>query len=202
MQTALSEAAERNKQPILEKLKIILTSSRLVLEIGSGSGQHAIHFAPALPHLIWQPTELPEKLPALSYLCQIHSSNNLAQPVSLDIDDDKWPNIQADTVFTANTLHIVHWRQVCRLFTQVGQLLQDGGFFCIYGPFNHGSCYSSDSNRKFDRWLKSRDTKSGIRDITDLSELAKSHNLALKDSYTMPANNYLLVWRKQICAIK
>jgi len=196
MQTALSEAAERNKHPILEKLCSLLSSSTSILEIGSGTGQHAIHFAHSLPHLLWQPTELPDKLPALSHLCRNHPSDNLAQPIMLDIDDDPWPTFQADAVFTANTLHIVHWQQVQRLFIQVDQLLPENGLFCIYGPFNHDGHYNSESNRQFDRWLKNRDPGSGIRDITDLSKLAESCDLLLKECYTLPANNCLLVWHK------
>jgi len=192
----LSEAAERNKRPILEKLLPLLADRQSVLEIGSGTGQHAVFFAPALPNLIWQPTELPNRLTVLVSLCRTHPSENLATPLPLDIDDDNWPAVQTDAVFTANTLHIIHWPQVCRLFQQVGELLPQQGLFCTYGPFNIDGNYTSDSNAQFDQWLRKRDTGSGIRDMVDLQNMAEQYNLSLQHNFAMPANNRLLVWRK------
>ncbi|MCB1985825.1 MAG: DUF938 domain-containing protein [Burkholderiales bacterium] len=196
MQLAFSEAAERNKHPILEKLIPLLTNSKQVLEIGSGTGQHAVFFAQALPHLTWQPTELPEKIILLSSQCRRFPSDNLAAPIPLDIDDATWPTVQFDAVFTANTLHIIHWPQVCRLFAQVGKLLPENGVFCTYGPFYHDGRFSSESNAQFDLKLKLRDPQSGIRDITDLLQQAEKFHLTLQEDYPMPANNRLLVWRK------
>ncbi|SER21536.1 Protein of unknown function [Nitrosomonas sp. Nm51] len=196
MQTAFSEAAERNKRPILKKLHALLASSKSVLEIGSGTGQHAVYFAPALPHLVWQPSELPDKLPMLLRQCLLHPSENLARPIILDIDNDVWTSVEADTVFTANTLHIIHWRQVCRLFARVGALLPSNGIFCAYGPFNMDGRYTSESNAQFDIWLRNRDHQSGIRDIGDLQYQAEQNGLGLQENNAMPSNNRLLVWRK------
>ena len=191
-----SEAAERNKRPILDKLHSLLADCAAVLEIGSGTGQHAVFFAPALPHLVWQPTELPDKLAMLTSMCRSHPSENLATPLPLDIDDDHWPTIQADAVFTANTLHIIHWPQVCRLFSRAGALLPQQGIFCTYGPFNRDGRYTSASNAQFDKWLKNRDPGSGIRDIADLRQLAGKCGMALMHDFAMPANNRLLSWRR------
>ncbi|MDC8445943.1 MAG: class I SAM-dependent methyltransferase [Nitrosomonas sp.] len=191
-----SEAAERNKRPILDKLHPLLADCAAVLEIGSGTGQHATFFAPALPHLVWQPTELPDKLALLTSTSRSHPSENLATPLPLDIDDDYWPRIQADAVFTANTLHIIHWPQVCRLFSRAGALLPQQGIFCTYGPFNRDGRYTSASNAQFDEWLKNRDPESGIRDIADLQQLAEKCGMSLQHDFAMPANNRLLVWRR------
>ncbi|GJL75042.1 DUF938 domain-containing protein [Nitrosomonas sp.] len=199
MQAVFSEAAERNKHPILEKLHPLLVTCKKVLEIGSGTGQHAVYFAAALPHLQWQPTELPETLPLLSSQCGRYPLDNLATPIALDIDTAKWPVTRADAVFTANTLHIIHWPQVCRLFTQVGKLLPEYGICCTYGPFNIDGRYTSESNAQFDSWLKKRDPESGIRDIANLQQHAKICGLSLQENYAMPANNRLLVWSK--CAL-
>ncbi|MBX3629642.1 MAG: DUF938 domain-containing protein [Nitrosomonas sp.] len=192
----LSEAAERNKHPILEKLRPLLRNYTAVLEIGSGTGQHAVFFASALSHLVWQPSELPDKLILLTSMCRNYPSKNLTMPLPLDIDDDRWPVVHADAVFTANTLHIIHWPQVCRLFRHVGALLPQQGLFCAYGPFNVDGRYTSASNAQFDEWLKSRDPGSGIRDKADLQSLAEKYGLSLQNDLIMPANNRLLVWRK------
>lgn len=191
-----SEAAERNKQPILNILRPLLANRTAVLEIGSGTGQHAVFFASALPHLIWHPTELPDKLAILTRMCRSHPSENLAAPLPFDIDDDHWPTIQADAVFTANTLHIIHWPQVCRLFSRAGALLPQQGIFCTYGPYNRDGRYTSISNAQFDEWLKNRDPGSGIRDIADLQQLAEKCGMPLQHDFAMLANNRLLVWRK------
>lgn len=196
MQLPFSEAAERNKHPILEKLVSLLATRKSVLEIGSGTGQHAVYFAPALPHLQWQPSELPEILPLLCSQCICHPAENLAAPIALDIDDVKWPDSQPDAVFTANTLHIIHWSLVCRLFVQVGKLLPENGICCTYGPFNMNGRYTSESNAQFDNWLKKRDPESGIRDIADLQHQAERCGLLLQEDYVMPANNRMIVWRK------
>lgn len=196
IQTAYSEAAERNKYPILEKLQPLLATCQSVLEIGSGTGQHAVCFAPAMPHLQWQPTEIPANLAQLCSQCRQYPSDNLAAPIALDIDDAQWPAIQSDVVFTANTLHIIHWPQVCRFLAQTGKLLPENGICCTYGPFNINGRYTSESNAQFDSWLKCRDPESGIRDIADLQHQAKKCDLLLQEDYRMPANNRMIVWRK------
>jgi hypothetical protein len=198
MQVAFSKAAERNKHSILEKLGPLLATYKSVVEIGSGTGQHATYFAAALPHLQWQPTELPKNLAPLSNRCKTFPAQNLATPIVLDIDSNPWPILHVDAVFTANTLHIIHWPQVCRMFAEVGKLLTTDGLFCIYGPFNIDGRFTSDSNKRFDRQLKIRDPQSGIRDIADLQREGKKCGLFLQKNDAMPANNRLLVWRHSI----
>jgi cyclopropane fatty-acyl-phospholipid synthase-like methyltransferase len=191
-----SEAAERNKLPILEILRIVFVDRSRVLEIGSGTGQHAVYFAPLLLHLTWQPTELPNNLSALRACCDENPVSNLAKPVGLNVDDEPWLIPAMDAVYTANTLHIVSWQQVCRMFSKVGNLLPAGGIFCSYGPFNRDGCYTSESNANFDAYLRASDPKSGLRDIGKLVLQAKANGLFLITDHAMPANNRLLVWRK------
>jgi SAM-dependent methyltransferase len=191
-----SEAAERNKHPILEVLQQVFADRSMVLEIGSGTGQHAVFFALALNHLAWQPTERSINLAALRERYNDSLAPNLAAPIPLDVDDEPWPVLTVDAAFTANTLHIISWPQVCRLFTKVGSLLPDGGTFCTYGPFNIDGKFTSESNACFDDYLRTRDADSGIRDINDLTVQAKTHKLFLQADHPLPANNRLLVWRK------
>ncbi len=191
-----SEAAERNKQPILEVLQQVFVDRSTVMEIGSGTGQHAVYFALALNHLTWQPTERPTNLASLRERCNERLVPNLAEPIPLDVDDESWPVLTVDAAFTANTLHIISWPQVCRLFTKVGSLLPDGSTFCTYGPFNIDGEFTSESNANFDAYLRARDADIGIRDIRDLTVQAKTHKLFLQADHSLPANNRLLVWRK------
>ena len=191
-----SEAAERNKLPILEILRTVLGDRSLVLEIGSGTGQHAVFFAPVLSHLTWQPTELSNNLSALRAWCEENPAPNLENPVRLNVDDEPWLIPAMDAAYTANTLHIVSWQQVCRMFSKVGSLLPVNGIFCTYGPFNCNGCYTSESNANFDAYLRASDPESGIRDIDKLVLQAEGNGLFLITDHTMPANNRLLVWRK------
>ncbi len=193
-----SEAAERNKLPILAVLRQVFADRSTVLEIGSGTGQHAVFFARDLGHLTWQPSERHNNLTGLCERCADSLVPNLAEPILLDVDDEPWPVLTVDAAFTANTLHIVSWPQVCRLFTKMGGLLPEGGIFCTYGPFNIDGEFTSESNARFDDYLRLRDPDSGIRDIKDLIEQAKTQKLFLEADHSLPANNRLLVWRK-IC---
>ncbi len=193
-----SEAAERNKLPILAVLRQVFADRNTVLEIGSGTGQHAVFFARDLGHLTWQPSERHNNLIGLCERCTDSCVPNLAEPILLDVDDEPWPVLTVDAAFTANTLHIVSWPQVCRLFTKMGGLLPEGGIFCTYGPFNIDGEFTSESNARFDDYLRLRDPVSGIRDIKDLIEQAKTQKLFLEADHSLPANNRLLVWRK-IC---
>jgi len=195
---AYSEAAERNKLPILIVLRQVFSDRNAVLEIGSGTGQHAVFFARDLGHLTWQPSERHNNLIDLYERCTDSMVPNLVEPILLDVDDEPWPVLTVDAAFTANTLHIVSWPQVCRLFTKMGGLLPEGGIFCTYGPFNIDGEFTSESNARFDDYLRSRDPDSGIRDIKDLTDQAKTQKLFLEADHSLPANNRLLVWRK-IC---
>lgn len=197
---AYSEAAERNKLPILIVLRQVFSDRNTVLEIGSGTGQHAVFFARDLGHLTWQPSERHNNLADLCERCTDSLVPNLTEPILLDVDDEPWPVLAVDAAFTANTLHIVSWPQVCRLFTKMGGLLPEGGIFCTYGPFNIDGEFTSESNARFDDYLRSRNPDSGIRDIKDLTEQAKTQKLFLEADHSLPANNRLLVWRK-ICQL-
>jgi SAM-dependent methyltransferase len=191
-----SEACERNKDPILDVLRIAFADRSKVLEVGSGTGQHAAHFARHLPRLIWQPSDRPENIAGIEAWRREVAASNLLAPIVLDIDDETWPDVGADAVFTANTLHIVSWAQVQRLFECVGVLLPEAGTLAIYGPFNYGGVHTSESNARFDAMLRQRDPLSGIRDFEKVDEQARRNGMALVKDYAMPANNRTVVWRK------
>ncbi len=191
-----SQSSEENKEPILDVLREVFATQRRVLEIGSGTGQHAVYFARRLPHLFWQPSELAENLPGIHAWLAEADLPNVAPPILLDIERQPWPEINADAVFSANTAHIVSWPQVEALLAGVGALLPTGGVFALYGPFNYDGRYTSDSNARFDQWLKARDPLSGVRDFESVDALARAAGLTLACDYTMPANNRTLVWHK------
>jgi cyclopropane fatty-acyl-phospholipid synthase-like methyltransferase len=191
-----SEACERNKGPILAVLRSELAASRAVLEIGSGTGQHAVHFATHLPHLLWQPSELPENLAALAERIALEGRVNLRAPLALDVRTADWGVAHVDAVFSANTLHIMSWSDVQHFFRGVGGVLGAEGVLCVYGPFRYRGRHTSDSNAEFDAYLKGRDPLSGIRDFESLDALARVQGLALAADHPMPANNRTLVWRR------
>lgn len=191
-----SEACERNREPILGELTRLFAQSSAVLEIGSGSGQHAAYFAPRLPHLVWQPSDLAENLPSIAAWRAESEASNLLPPLELDLFAPAWPPLRADAVFCANTVHIVSWAGVERLFAGAGRLLTAPGLLCLYGPFNYGGAYTSESNARFDTWLKARDPASGIRDLDAVNALAAAQSLILQEDIAMPANNRLITWRK------
>ena len=165
------------------------------LEIGSGTGQHAVHFSAGLPQLRWQPTELPENLPALAERIRLEGGANLSAPLALDMRVQPWPLGPVDAVFTANTLHIVSWEAVCDFFQGAAAVLQAPGVLCVYGPFRFGGRHTSDSNAAFDHYLRQRDAASGVRDFEALDELARARGLTFSANHEMPANNRTLVWR-------
>jgi cyclopropane fatty-acyl-phospholipid synthase-like methyltransferase len=169
---------------------------RKVLEIGSGTGQHAVHFAAHLPHLIWQPSDLAENLPGIELWRAEAARSNLLPALALDVNQPQWPDTGADGVFSANTLHIVSWSEVRLFFAGVGRVLPPGGVLAVYGPFNYRGRHSSDSNARFDRMLRSQDPRSGIRDFEAVDALAAEQHLALQRDVPMPANNRTLVWRR------
>jgi SAM-dependent methyltransferase len=194
-----SEACERNKGPILGVLQRWLGhQAGVVLEIGAGTGQHAVHFARSLPHLSWQPTERLEHLAALAARVEVAGSCNLLAPVELDVEQGAWPcdADSVDAVYSANTLHIVSWPQVQALFRGVGRVLRDEGLLIVYGPFRYGGQFTSHSNAVFDEALRSRDPLSGIRDFEAVDALAAAQGLRLVEDCAMPANNQTLVWRR------
>lgn len=191
-----SEACERNREPILKELARLFAQSGTVLEIGSGSGQHAAYFALRLPHLVWQPSDLAENLPSIAAWGAESGVSNLRPPLELDLFAPAWPPLRADAVFCANTIHIVSWRGVERFFAGVGRILTASGLLCLYGPFKYGGAYTSESNAHFDTWLQARDPQSGIRDLEAVDALAAAQGLTLREDIPMPANNRLIVWAK------
>jgi SAM-dependent methyltransferase len=196
MQYSVSEAAERNKGPILQIITQELANTRRVLEIGSGTGQHALLFAERLPHLSWQPSDTGDYLPALRERLKLESVPNLHAAIEVDVRKHPWPVGPVDAVFSANTLHIMSWHAVQNFFRGAGASLDEPGVLCVYGPFRHGDQYTSESNARFDEFLRLRDPDSGIRDARELDALAAEQGLQLSADHAMPANNQLRVWRR------
>lgn len=192
-----SQACENNRQPIFQVLHEVLASSRHVLELGSGTGQHAVYFAPRLSHLIWQTSDLAVNHGAINAWIDEHPAENLRRPVVLDVDRQPWPVTDVDAVFTANTCHIMSWQSVINLFAGLQALLQPGAHVVIYGPFNYGGEFTSDSNARFDQMLKQNAPHRGIRDFEAVNRLAGDAGLTLLDDHAMPANNRLLVWQRR-----
>ncbi len=191
-----SEACERNKQPILEALLTLLPAHGTVLEIGSCSGQHVVHFAPAFPGVTWQPSDRPEYLPGLSERIGQEGTGAILAPIELDVAG-AWPEKSYEAVFSANTAHIMGWPEVEAMFRGVGRILVPGGVFCLYGPFREEDGSMAESNEDFDRSLRARDPVMGIRSLPSLEKLAERSHLKLVNSKQMPANNQLLIFRAQ-----
>ena len=193
---ACSEASERNKEPILRVLRQVLPSAGTVLEIGSGTGQHAVYIGAAFPRLVWQTSDLTENHADIRAWLDEAGLDNVRPPLTLDVGAGPWPGEPVEAVFSANTAHIMSWPQVEAMLRGVGRSLADGGVFCLYGPFNYDGNYTSESNAAFDRFLRDRDPQSGIRDFEAINELMEEPVLVLWRDYAMPANNHLLVWKK------
>jgi SAM-dependent methyltransferase len=190
------EASERNKGPILEVLRREFAGCTHVLEIGSGTGQHAVHFALAMPDLVWQPSELPDAMPALRKRIFNEGPSNLRAPVGIDVTARPWDVRKVDGIFTANTLHIMSWPQVEAFFEGLPDVAKPGTVLAIYGPFRYAGAYTSPSNKDFDRMLRARDPQSGIRDFEAVDELARASGFAFLLKHAMPANNETLVWKE------
>ena len=189
-------SCERNRDPILAVLQPRLAEARRVLEIGSGTGQHAVHFAAAMPWLQWQCSDRGDNLPGIAMWLDDAALANTPVPLELDVAKGPWPPQTFDAVFSANTLHIMDWDDVQAFFRGVARVLAPGGVLVVYGPFNYNGAYSSDSNREFDAWLKARDPRSAIRDAEAVDALAGAVGLVLEEDLAMPANNRCRVWHK------
>ena len=219
-------SCERNREPILAVLREHFADRGHVLEIGSGTGQHAVHFAAALPWLTWQCSDRAEYLPGIGHWLDDAALPNTPAVVELDVARGPWPFVAADSsrvptpalprvaealrsgntqagerrrfdaAFSANTLHIMGWPEVEALFAGLGTVLADDATLVVYGPFNNGGVFSSNSNREFDGWLKARDPRSGIRDVEAVDGLAHGIGLRLVKEVAMPAHNRCLVWRR------
>ncbi len=189
-----SEACERNRVPILGVLARVFRDRQRVLEIGSGTGQHAVFFAAALPHLVWQTSDLPECHAGIRAWVQDSGLTNVLPPVALDLHDPAWEIGRFDAFFSANVVHIVDWKAVEAMFAGIARHREVSCRVALYGPFNYGGRFTSESNAAFDAWLRQRDAGSGIRDFEAINALAQDIGLQLREDNPMPANNRLLVW--------
>ena len=195
-QKPFSESCVQNQAPILEVLNLYFREVSHVLEIGSGTGQHAVFFAEHFPNLNWQTSDCPEYHTGIQMWLADANLANVLPPIELDVDHSPWPTTGYDAVFSANTVHIMAMESVVNMFAGIGRVLLPGGTFCLYGPFNYNGQYTSESNAEFDYWLRLRDSGSSIKDFEDLCELAKAHGMQLHRDHEMPANNRILVWKK------
>jgi SAM-dependent methyltransferase len=191
-----SPSCDRNREPILAVLREYFAERRDVLEIGSGTGQHAVHFAAAMPWLRWQCSDVADNLPGIRLWLDEAALSNTPAPIELDVARGPWPTQIFDAAFTANSLHIMGWAEVEALFAGLDAVLAPDATLAVYGPFNYGGDYTSDSNREFDGWLKARDPRSGIRDFEAVDALVRAIGLQLVADVEMPANNRCLVWRR------
>jgi cyclopropane fatty-acyl-phospholipid synthase-like methyltransferase len=190
-----SLACDQNCVPILTVLRDHFADRKQVLEIGSGTGQHAVYFAAAMPRLTWQTSDLTENLPGIKLWLNEAALPNTPTPLTLDVNGP-WPKRRFDAVFTANTLHIMSWPDVEALFTGLPDVMANGAKLAIYGPFNYGGCYTSQSNAAFDRSLRAQAQRMGIRDFETVNELAQTAGLQLLEDRAMPANNRCLMWQQ------
>jgi hypothetical protein len=190
-----AQSCDENRDPILTVLAPLLAGCSNLLEIGSGTGQHAVYFAAHLARLTWQTSDLPETLAGIRLWLAEAGLPNLPPPLPLDVTET-WPEGPYDAAFSANTAHIVGEPEVAAMFAGLGRILAPGAPFALYGPFNYQGRYSSASNARFDTWLKARDPLSGIKDRDALVVLAETNGMTLSDDHPMPCNNRILVFRR------
>lgn len=195
MDRPFSQACENNKTVILEVLQHYFAGVDYVLEVGSGTGQHAVFFAEHLPHIYWQPTDQQDYIACINSWLDWAKLDNILPPQILDVNQ-QWPVSTTPAIFSANTVHIMSWQEVEGFFTGIKNVLETDGIFCLYGSFNYNGKFTSESNANFEKWLKSRDPLSGIRDYEAVNRLAEQAGLSLLDDVAMPANNRCLVWKK------
>ncbi len=194
MERPFSQACANNQQPILEIIEPLFAAVDTVLEIGSGTGQHAVFFAQAMPHLRWQCSDCSENHAGINAWRDWAQLPNVLPPLALDVNAP-WPVDRVPAIFCANVIHIISWVEVEKLFAGIAQHLRQPGIVCFYGPFNYRGQFTSESNARFDQWLKQRDPRSGIRDFEKVDALAREAGLVLQADHAMPANNRCLVWR-------
>lgn len=190
-----SKACDNNKAPILEQLTRHLKQPGKLLELGSGTGQHAIYFGNALPHIIWQTSDRSLNHAGINAWIDEFGRTNILTPLTLDIYENTLPD-DIDYIFTANTFHIIAWPGVSLLLEKVGATLRNGGLLLVYGPFNYQGQFTSESNARFDSHLKAHNPERGIRDIEAVCEVANKHHLHLIEDNPLPANNRLLVFKR------
>jgi SAM-dependent methyltransferase len=195
MNKPYSEACDENKAPILAVIAPLFQDAACVLEVGSGTGQHAVHFAAALPRLTWQTSDVPPNLPGIRLWLAEVALPNLPPPLALDVLGD-WPAGPFDGVFSANTAHIMGEPEVAAMFTGVGRVLPPGGRFALYGPFRIAGRHTSESNARFDAALRNRNPRMGVRDLEDLQRWGEQSGLRLIEDVPMPVNNRTLIWER------
>lgn len=196
MNKPYSESCDQNRKPIFNIIKPLLADKKNLLEIGSGTGQHAVYFAKSLPHLCWQCSDQADYLAGIQLWLDEANLSNTPAPIQLNVSNDTWPTGPFDAIYSANAVHIMSWRNVVDFIASAGKVLSPGGLLILYGPFNYNGNYTSESNARFDNWLKQRDPHSAIRDFEAVDELANKAGLKLIDDYAMPANNRILCWQK------
>jgi len=196
MNKPYAESCAQNQQAILDVLKTLFTQPGEVLEIGSGTGQHAVFFTQHMPHLNWQPGDLEAEHAGMKKWFDDVEHNRISAPLILDVDMPAWLVGEKDYVFTANTTHIISAVQAEKMLKHVGECLKFGGLFAQYGPFNYNGEYTSQSNAGFDTWLKQRNPSSCIKDFETIQALAAQNGMSLFKDIEMPANNRILVWEK------
>lgn len=191
-----AESCDQNGPHILNVLKRFLPDQGELLEIGSGTGQHAVMFASEFPGLTWNTSDRAETHSGIQMWLDESDSANLRKPIALDVLNDAWPGQQFDAAYTANTAHIMSMQAVEAMFEGVSNALKSGGVFLTYGPFKYDGRQTSDSNVRFEEWLQSVDVQRGIRDVTWLKGITAPLGLVLEEDVAMPENNRILVWRK------
>ncbi len=193
----VAEACLRNQSPIAQQLESIFLNVQTVLELGSGTGQHAVFVCKAMPQLLWQPSELPERIHEVEAWRASENLDNVLPCKSIDVLDAKWDTeSNYDAIFTANTVHFIGQNKVDSMLQGVSKRLEEGGLFVVYGPFNIDGQYISEGNRSLDAWLKQRDPESGIKDLADFKAQAKELGLEFVEKIQMPANNFMLQFKK------
>jgi len=188
-------AAKENRNAILNVLQQEFRHTSSVLEVGSGTGQHAVYFSQKLTHLTWQASDKQEMLAGIRLWIDDANLPNALTPIELDVTSS-WPQHSYQGAYAANIAHILHWSEIEALFSGLDQVLTDSAVFCLYGPFNIDGAYTSESNRRFDLWLRDRDPDSCIRDKNDLDKLALKNNFQASHEWAMPANNKILCWKR------
>jgi len=192
-----SDSCDQNRDSIFEVIQPLLKNKKSVLEIGSGTGQHAVYFSQKMPHLIWQTSDQQPYHQGINLWLDGAGLDNTPPPIPLNVSTDSWPDQNFDAIFSANAVHIMAWENVIDFFENAPKLLNSGGLFILYGPFNYNQQYTSESNARFDIWLKQRDPNSAIRDFEALDQLANDAGMVLQSDHALPANNRILVWVKQ-----
>jgi cyclopropane fatty-acyl-phospholipid synthase-like methyltransferase len=192
MNKPYSESCDQNKDVILSVISPLFSALSNVLEIGSGTGQHAVYFAEKMPQLTWHTSDCQSYLDGINAWRRDAGLTNIKPPFELDVSKSQWPVSDIDAIFTANSVHIMQQQDVVNLINGAGELLTQGGSFVIYGPFNYNGQYTSKSNENFDQWLKQRDPLSGIKHFEEIESLANANGMRLVTDYEMPANNRIL----------